>query len=253
MVPGSLDRDAGRVVPDQEAGRPWLGVVGAGPDRHPAQPHGTGGEDLVTSDLPACRARVAVPVAVPVPTAGDRLRQAAAGRGAELRLDPERVDEHRFGARLGQGLLIHLIGPRRGGSLGGVREERHRGDQRHRRVTPAERVQDARRAGQADSRAAVAAVDGRGQQSGLVDDADARSGEVGGAVVVLRVRRQRAGDLGQPVELGRCYADYIDGHSRHYASREPVTSARGGRCAGAFCGLFMASLRVQGERRRPVR
>src|SRR3984957_21161464 len=74
-------------------------------------------------------------------------------------------------------------------------------------------------AGRPAARAAVAAVDRRGQQPGLVDDADALGREVGGAVVALGVRREGAGDLGQPRQVDGRYIDHFDGHNRDYAGR----------------------------------
>ena len=224
MVPGALDRDAGRVVPDQEAARPRLGVVGAGPDRHPAQPVGAGGEDLPAADRPAPPAPVlratvlGRPPRAGVPSSGST-RSALISTGA--------CD------RLGQGRPVDVVRPGRRGRLGGVREQRHRGDQGHRRVTAAERAEDARGVGQPAARAAVAAGDGRGEQPGLVDDADALGREVGGPVVALGVRRQGAGDLGQPVQVGGRNIDYIDGHNRHYAGAGPAAPSAPSRVKSA--------------------
>ncbi len=193
MVPGLLDDDAGRVGPDQPAANQGFGVVGTGPDHEPGQGRGAGGVDLAATDPPAFGR-----------AAGDGGGQSAAGRCAQVGLDPQRVDQGAVADRLADHPLLQVFGPARAALHRGVEQVLHDQHQRGGRLAPGDGRNHLQGGGQVCLQAAQAPGRGQGQQARIAQGLEIGGREAGVAIVRRGRGGEGGGEAGQDrVEVGR--------------------------------------------------
>ncbi|EXF42663.1 hypothetical protein BAY1663_04921 [Pseudomonas sp. BAY1663] len=186
MVPVLVDADAGAVAVHQPGADQRVGIVAARPDQVPGQAVAAGGIDLAPAQPPAVGA-----------APGEGRRQAAAGRRAEFRLDPQGVDQRAALHRIQRQAPLPALGPARVGLHARMLQVLHDQDQRSGRLAPGHRRDHPTRLVQPGAGAAEALRHGQCQQAEALQLGEILPGEFAAAIQRLGTGGEALGQPGQ--------------------------------------------------------
>ncbi len=193
MVPGLFDAPAGRVAMHQKAADARGFLIGAGPDHHPGQGRRSGGVDLAARQPPALGR-----------APGHGRGQATAGGGAEVRLDPQSVDQGAGLDGVGDHPPAQVFRPAAPAIQRALEQVLHGQDQGRGRFTPRHRPHHLERGRKVRPAAAQLHRRRQGQQPGPVQGPYVLEWEAGIAVMDLRRGGEPRGQLGQdPIQVGQ--------------------------------------------------